>query len=69
MGIAGTALRCLLDTEPGGWRLAHVVVEIPEAEPMQQSMSVDEALPRPAAARQIERWLAALSGASSHRVS
>ena len=67
MGMAGTALRCLLEAEPGGWGLAHVVVEIPETEPKQQSVSVDEALPRPAAARQIERWLVALSGANWHR--
>jgi hypothetical protein len=61
MGMAENALRCLLEKGPGNWGLPHVVVEIPKHDPKTHSVSRDEALPRPAAARQIARWLLALS--------
>ena len=46
MGVAGTALRCLLDSTESGWGLPKVVVEIPETgSPKPRSVSLDEALP------------------------
>ena len=61
MGVAGTALRCLIDSTESGWGLPKVVVEIPREHPKKRSVSVDEALPTPATARQIDRWLTALA--------
>jgi hypothetical protein len=64
MGTAGKALRCLTQRGDEDWGLRKVVVEVPTAEPRTTSVSEDEALPRPAPARRIQRWLVALTRAA-----
>lgn len=63
MGVGGAALRCLLADEPDGWGLPGLAVQVPAADPTPESVSLDEALPRPDTARRIKRWINALANA------
>ena len=64
MGVGGTALRRLLASEePDDWGLPSLAVHVPAADPAPETVSLDEALPRPDTAKRIERWINAFTNA------